>query len=225
MRENPFWLPSHKRTVGRYEFDWFQELAQTELKRHTKDFERFKILEDAYGVTTSFSDEDCFQISFMKRKMGRRDFEGNQAVENGADLLYSLGPQGQVATVLYGATSNFASMNEKLIYLRIGHYSAHQLKRRLRRDIHDLVAYAYCSSIDLEPTFRERARVWFLRRFHPLDIDDKFSQASGNKWVSFAIDFTLRTLLMVLLKPIGIAVAIAFLALFGFDYLAQLISH
>lgn len=161
----------------------------------------------------------------MKRKMGRPNLEGNPAIEKGASLLYSLGAQGEVATMLYGTTSDFASMNEKLIYLRIGHYSAHQLRQRLRGDIHDLVAYAYCSSVDIEPNFRERARVWFLRRFHPLDVDGNFSPAAGNKWVGSAVDFTLKTMLLVLLKPIGIAIAIALLGLFGFEFLAKLISH
>jgi len=115
-------------------------------------------------------------------------------------------------------------MEEKMIFLRIGHFTGYQLKTFLDRDIKDLVAYAYASSADTEPTFRERMRVWFLRHFHPRQVDEKFVPPTGNKWVGSAADFTARTLFLVLMKPVGIALAIALLLFFGFEHLASLLS-
>lgn len=100
MRKNPFWLPAHKREVGRIEFDAFVETAPDELRRCTEDFERFKILQRAYGATTSFSDKDGFQIDFGKRKSAIRDFGGNVMIEKGAVLLYRLGMSGDVRVML-----------------------------------------------------------------------------------------------------------------------------
>ncbi|MBD8663040.1 hypothetical protein IFT59_07210 [Rhizobium sp. CFBP 8752] len=220
MRENPFWLPAHQRAVGRYEFDAFVETARDELKRCTEDFKRFKPLEDAYGLTTSFSDKDRFQINFGKRKSDFRDMNGNMIIEKGATLLYSLGIRGEVATMLYGANSDSAKMQEKLIYLRIGHFSAHQLRSKMHRDIRDLVAYAYCSSVDTEPTFGERVRVWFIRRFCPRYVDDKFTTAEGYDWV-FS---TTRAAMMAILKPLATAALIALFTLLGLDYFTDLFN-
>lgn len=220
MRENPFWLPAHRRAVGRVEFDAFVETARDELKRCTKDFERFKILEGAYGLTTSFSDKDRFQVNFGKRKSDIRDLNGNMVIEKGATLLYSFGIRGEVATMLYGASSDMAKMREKLIYLRIGHFSAHQLRSKMHRDIRDLVAYAYCSSVDTEATIGERARVWFIRTFRPSDVDEKFTTAEGYDRV-FS---TVRAGMWAVLKPLATAALIALLTILGLDYFTDLLN-
>jgi hypothetical protein len=219
MRDDPFWYPRHRRLAGRIEFDVFLKTAPDELKRCTKNFERFKILERVYGATTTFSDEDRFQVNFQKRKMEVPDLDGSQLMEKGAALVYSLNAQGQVATMLYGARSNLARMEENLIYLRVGHYSAHQLRKMMRHDIKDLVAYAYFSTIDAEPTFGERMRVKFLRRFRPRDVDEKFAPAQGYDLFRVA----LRSIVSMVAKPVSMAILIAVLTRFGMDYLADLI--
>ncbi|WP_333630738.1 hypothetical protein [Agrobacterium cavarae] len=219
MREDPFWYPKHRRLAGRIEFDAFLKTVPHELKRCTKDFERFKILERIYGVTTSFSDEDRFQVNFQKRKMEVPDLDGSQLIEKGAALVYSFNALGQVAVMLYGARSNLAKMEENLIYLRIGYYSAHQLRRMMRQDIKALVAYAYFSTIDAEPTFGERMRVKFLRHFRPRDVDEKFAPARGYDLVWGA----LRSIVSAIAKPVGMAILIAALTVLGMDYLADFI--
>jgi hypothetical protein len=238
-RENPYWLPRHKRISGRIEFDAFLDVAQEEALRCTEEFERFQMLAYTCGSvipkqepkyrwlhdgTIELPERNTYQISFGHRPMRRRDLGGKWAVEEGATLHYSLGDGGHVATTLYGAESELGRMDEKMIFLRIGYYSGYQLKTFLKRDIRDLTSYMYVSSVDTEPTLRQRARVWFLRHFHPVQVDGKFEHAKGNKWVGSAADFTARTLLLVLLKPIGIAVAISVLAILGYEQLATAIS-
>lgn len=227
MRGNPFWLPAHKRFIGRVEFDLFLEKAGDEVKRCTAEYPRFEILRNAYSFTTSLGDADRLQLSFMKRKMGRNDLTGTPAIEHGAKLLYSLGDGGHVACLISGAYSELGRMQEKHIYLRIGRYTAHQLLKRLEGDIQDLVSYAYVSSLDTEPMLREKLRVWFLQRFHPTQKwdDDKFAPAEGNRWIGTAVGFTMKTMVMALIKPVAVAVALAMLIFLGFDKLAELIPH
>ncbi|CUW88539.1 MULTISPECIES: hypothetical protein [Rhizobium/Agrobacterium group] len=239
MRENPFWYPRHKRINGRIEFDAFLDAVQEEALRCTENFPRFHILNMAFGSVIPDKDpililnakgkyeierQITYQINFGNRPMRRKDLDGNWATETGATLHYSLGDGGYVATSLYGFHSELGQMEEKMIFLRIGHYTAYQLKKFIERDIKDFVAYSYVSSVDTEPTWREWARVWFLRHFHPRQVNGKFESPKGNKWVGTAANFTLRTMLLVLLKPIGIALAAALLLFLGFEMLASLIS-
>ncbi|MGF0537294.1 hypothetical protein ACQQ2Q_04805 [Agrobacterium sp. ES01] len=239
MRENPFWYPRHRRISGRLEFDVFLDAAKEEAMRFTKEFERFQILKREWGFVLPDKEailrrnekgayeihrQSTYEIGFAGHLMGRKDLNGKPAFEHGATLHYSLGDGGQVVTSIYGAYSELGRMEEKIIFLRIGHYTGYQLKTLLERDIKDLVAYAYVSSADTDPTFRESTRVWFLRHFHPRQVDGDFVPPTGNKWVGSAADFTMRTLLLVLLKPIGIALAIAVLLFLGFESLANLIA-
>lgn len=110
-------------------------------------------------------------------------------------------------------------MQEQVIFLRHGHFTAYQLKRMMRRDINDWVAYAYCSSVETDPTLRERIRVWFIRRFRPKYVDSKTVPPIGYDWVGAAV----RALFTAALKPLGVALLIIALTILGLDYIVNVV--
>ncbi|MBB4364232.1 hypothetical protein GGD65_005290 [Bradyrhizobium sp. CIR18] len=94
--------------------------------------------------------------------------DGGVAIEKGPSLVYSMsGIDGSVATVLYPATSSLGQVNEDHIFLCVGRYGGIDLLNRLRSDLEDLVAYAFVSSLELEPSLRDKLRFWWLRKTRP----------------------------------------------------------
>jgi hypothetical protein len=77
-------------------------------------------------------------------------------------LVYSVDPTGAVAIFLKTAQSEVMKANERFVLLHIGPLSAYQLRSRLRRDLRDLVAYNYATTLDGEPTLRERIRIRWI---------------------------------------------------------------
>jgi hypothetical protein len=150
-------------SVGSIEFKYFRDLVLPEIKILTERVPRFKALEEHFSFHVDSSREDALQLSFGSRSMPRKDAAGNTAREKGAALAYTLGPTGEVAVILYPATSCLSKPAEDHICLRTGWYSGQSLARRLCHDLKDLVAYSCVTSLDAEATPGEQLRVWWLR--------------------------------------------------------------
>lgn len=218
--ENIFRAKNLRRFAQDIEFEHFKAWALKEVEALKDEIPRFKPLAQEYGFTSSLSGDGTIQLSFVKRKMWRRDLDGKWAIENGSSLVYSLG-QHQIATVLYPSKSELASTHESLIYLRVGYYTAYQLRKRFRGDLKDWVAYAYVSSIDTTPTFGQWLRIWWLRKTHPLRTDDKYVEAPHAEILSTTAKFSATTLFIALMKPVAILIVFALLILFGYTDLAK----
>jgi hypothetical protein len=161
-------------SVGSIEFKYFKDLVLPEIKALVERIQRFKPLEEHYSFRIDGSRENALQLSFGSRRMLHKDAAGKAAQETGASLLYTLGPTGEVSVILYPATSSLSKPSEEQIYLRMGRYSGQHLARRLCRDLGDLVAYSYVTSLDAEATLGESARVWWLRHTHPRQIKNGY---------------------------------------------------
>jgi hypothetical protein len=229
MAQNAFEKGYRRFKDGVAQFKLFKANALPQIERVVARLPRFGPLEEGYGghSVEDFA-QDALQVRYGERLMGRETVDGKTAIETGPTLLYSLGPSGDVAVSLYPAKSAVARPFEDHIYLRIGRLKADQLHKRLKRDLADLVAYGHVTSLDGTPTSRERLRVWWLRRTHPMQIGAKFAKASSVQQVGGAIEFTSRTmataLLGALLKPIGILVVVALLIRYGMPQLASIIA-
>ena len=97
--------------------------------------------------------------------------------------------------------------NEKFVLLHIGPLSAHQLRSRLRRDLKDLVAYNYATTIDGAPTFRERIRIRWIRLISIIEIKGE-QYIPVYKVLFTGGGFLARTSVIALFKPWGILVMI-----------------
>jgi hypothetical protein len=207
------------------EFDYFVELAIPAIPGIVRSISRFGALENVFSFYVSATSRDTLEARFGFRSMFRQTVDGNAAAENGATLLYSFGPNGVVAVVLYPVVSDFGRPFEDQIYIRIGKYTAFQLFDRLSRDLKDLVAYSYVTSMDADPTLWEKTRIQWLRKMHPTQLKGEFTSASIFRHGHAAFEFTMRTMLVALLRPLGIILVIVLLIYFGMPQLAALLKH
>lgn len=130
------------------------------------------------------------QVWFGNRPMrGRRALKGGIAVESGPSLVYSRGPSGEMAVIMYPVKSDLASVGEDAIILRIGFLNFWDLYLGVRQDMRDLIAYAYATSIDLKPSWRQKLRVKWLRftRRQIIDDEHRYPPIGSAAWKLFTM--------------------------------------
>jgi hypothetical protein len=210
--------------IGQIEFSYFRQRAISRVPEICTSIPRFDDLrrEFSFWIDKGGGD-DHLQINFGTRKMWARGLDGGTVPEKGPSLVYSLSPvDGTIATVLYPATSSLGSVREDHIFLRIGNYSGMSLEDNLRSDLKDLVAYTFVSSLELNPSISDRLRFWWLRTTHPHSLDSKFFRPlTPNAMMASASKFTLTSLLIALLRPLGFALAYVLLVYLGLVSLAD----
>ncbi len=151
--DDPYRRSYFRQSVGKIEFRYFKELSAPKIRELISEIPRFEALDKYCSFYVDDSRPEALQAYFGRRIMFRKDLEGKTAAENGGTLLYTLGSTGMVAVILYPAKSSLGQPLEDHIYLRIGHYSGYQIQEKLPKDLRDLVAYSYVSSLDAEPIF------------------------------------------------------------------------
>lgn len=174
MDTNIFSRSHFRISVGSIEFKYFKDLVLPGIKMLAERIQRFKPLEEHFSFHIDNPWDEALQLSFGRRTTFHKDSAGETVAETGAALLYTLGPTGDVTVILSPATSSLARPLEDHIYLRTGHYSGQGLAGRLRRDLADLVAYCYVTSLDAEATPGETLRVWWLRRTRPMQVKGEY---------------------------------------------------
>jgi len=221
VQQHPFSKSYSRLSAARIEFRYFKDLVTPEALSIARQIPRFPALEDIYSFYIDTCRPDALQLWFGNRSMFRTDASGKVAAEKGGTLLYTLGPEGRVAVILYPATSDLSKPYEDHIYLRIGFYSGYQLHTMFRRNIKDLVSYCHVTSLDGDPTFLEKTRICWLRWTHPFQLKGEFKRAKIFQFAGKASEFTFRSMLIALLKPLAIIIAIIFLIYFGAPHLAE----
>jgi len=210
--------------IAHIEFRYFLKNARSDIESICRSLERFEALkkEFSFGIVSS-NEEDHLQVEFRKRKLAFKDLEGNAAIEKGPSLVYTIGRTGGVVTtILFPASSPLGGVPEDHIFLRIGPYSAHQLRSRLRGDLTDLVSYAFVSGLETDPSIRDRLRFWWLRTTHPHSVEKKFVRPlTPGKLFTSASKFTITSLVVALMKPLAFVIAYIILVYLGLSSLTQ----
>ena len=218
---NPFFSGWRRRKDAEHDFRWFKERAERDIKTIIAKVPHFAEL-DAY---TSFDvmprEADAVQAGFGNRPMGRRTLEGKTASESGAHIVYSLGPTGDVATILYPAKSDLASVREEVIFLRIGRIGGILLYNSLARDLGYLVAYERVTSLDTSPSVRERMMVVWLRFWNRMQVDGKTTAPEANNLIKISTARFIGALLGAILKPLGVLIVAYLLLRFGMPDMAE----
>jgi hypothetical protein len=160
---NPFHRKWRRFKDAEHDMRHFKMAALAEITRIKPTLKGFREIE-AYTGFHLFNDHpQTLQASFAHRLMYRRTIEGRVASENGASLVYSQGPTGEIAAILYPAQSDVARVSENLIFLRWHQRSAAKLLAGLKRDLSDLIAYELVTSLDGDASLAQILRVWWLR--------------------------------------------------------------
>ena len=218
--ENPFYRKRFWYQCALIEFRSFREEAESLARSAIETIPRAAPLVSAQAFIAKTFDELSIQFWFGKHPAGRYYFDesGNKqsATEDGAYLVYSVGPTGAVAVFLQSAQSEVMKANEKFVLLHIGPLSAYQLRSRLRRDLRDLVAYNYATTLDGEPTRRECIRIRWLRLISIIEVKGE-QYIPMNKALFSGVGFLARTSVIALLRPWGILAMILIASYFGLD--------
>lgn len=181
MPENhPYYRRRFLYACALMEFGYFLQAATAIVEQEIGRIPRALPLRDARGFLVQSFDKFTLQIWFGKRPTGRErqpspKNPARYATEIGATLLYSLGPRGETAVVLYPAKSEVMKAKGDFIIRAVGNMTCYQLCQRIRRDLKDLVAYTYATGVDGSPTLGERARVWWFRLVCRMQVDGKQS--------------------------------------------------
>lgn len=146
-------------------------------------------------------------------------------VQHGASLLYSLGEDGRVITILYPSYTDKHKMGEENIILRFSHYTCHNLLSFISKDIDTLCLYQKISDIDINENLVERIKYKILRNrkmIKPRALE--YTNASGI--LKFEVlKFTTSTVITAIVRPIVYVVLILFLLNFGWTNLASYVGH
>src|SRR5690348_7591470 len=100
---NPFAKKWRRFKDAQHEMRHFKEVAPKEIARILPEVTNFRNLE-AFTRFHVFNDHpQTLQAAFGNRSMFRVTVDGKTACENGASLVYSQGPTGDVSVILYPA--------------------------------------------------------------------------------------------------------------------------
>lgn len=225
--KTPFTKAYIRRVSGTAEFTAFRKEFKQAVEEIAATIPRFQAINTYCGAYVLPS-MDRAQFTVGKRKMGARDLEGNVISEKGTTLLYTLGPLGDIVCVLYPCQSDIAEVQESIVFLKIGDLTCHQLRRRLRRDLIDLVAYTYVTSCEAEATGRERRRIWWLRLMRTKTVAGEMAPSLKDRTFGSAILFSWKTFVSGLwngmARPIGLIIVVWFLTRYA-PHLVSLVTH
>jgi hypothetical protein len=210
--------------IAQIEFSAFKNAVELRKDRFCEQ-PKIDQLKRRYGLYTDLTRERAVQINFGGIPIDHLQDEGEFILEDGGCLVYSMGTDGRVVTILYPAKSNFSKPFEDNIILRHGFFSSLILQRCLTKDLRDLATYTIGTSTFGEPSLREKIRVFWLRRSYPLTIDGKYRNPKLFGYVAKASDFGFRAMIMALMKPLGILVIVGVLIFLGQDSFIQFITN
>lgn len=200
------------------EFDYFAINALVTIPQLLQNNPRSVALEEAHSFLVQRTSPISLQAWFGKRPTNRPKIEGGGTdVEIGAQLVYSLGPDGRAVAILYPARSDRAQATEDLLVL--GPYWPKYLAGHVDFHLRALVAYCYVTSIDGQPTFAERMIVRWLRLVCIRQVDG--TQSVGSRLFRRKLaEFATRGFFTALFRVLLVAVFIFLLIWLGYDGLA-----
>lgn len=125
--ENPFTMGAVREFAAGIEFEEFRKVARQIITEAADKDARLRQTRNFCSFLIDDNDQDCIQVWFGQRP--RRGLFGKLFREHGATLLYTqAGVSGAMVTAIYPAYSDGNRVQEDRIYIRIGRFSAHQLK-------------------------------------------------------------------------------------------------
>lgn len=227
---NPLLAQSQRRSDARHEMALLRSESDEEILTKARAIPGFKELEQIYHFHVDRFNPDTLVLSFGNRSMFRSTVDRKRtAAESGPSLVYSLGPTGEMATILYPARSDLARTHEDHIFLRINARSGIKLVEGMERDLKLLVSYAHVSSIDMRASLGERSRIWLVRQLCHRGEEGKFRKAPLWSALLGLSRFGSRTfatgLFLSVLRPLGLAVLLGLLAWLGWDWLSDLVPR
>ncbi|WP_139307665.1 hypothetical protein [Methylobacterium sp. 275MFSha3.1] len=140
---------------------------------------------------------------------------GKHAFEEGLSLVYSIGPTGDIAVILYPFRSEVNSPFEDSILLGVIPPDQAKLQKRMSRDVKDFVAYGYVTALDAKPTLSELARISYLRFIKPTHREKKYTPSASSGLIDKIKSASMSGIASGLLRFITLAAAVYLGARYG----------
>ena len=198
--------------AAKLQFKTFQAGAQGLLKPMVEAMPRGKAIAEVHSLYVQ-PFPAIVQVWFGRRFVpDRKTLEGKSVAEEGAKLVYSLGPTGYV--LLYPASSDLHSGLESNLRLDLGKMSVSGLEKASPSYLRDLIAYHYTTALDGQPTLIEKLRVWWLRLSRTTEVDG-VQTVRGGPVLAWIMARFVQAGLVALLKPVGAIAVLALLTWWG----------
>jgi hypothetical protein len=220
---------SHRsRTIrSKDEFQKFCQSIDCNLKNCLTDNDAFwdlALIYNAYAVVSDKTVSIFFGNWIAYSLMSNIEKDSGKIIpQDGACLLYSIGENGQIVTILYPAKTPVWHMKEENIILRVGFYSCLELLSFLRKDLKDLVMYQHVSTVDTKEGFFEKWRYRWLVATRMVKIPGKDYENSADTVRKAILKYSLNQLVLASLKPVGLVLFALFCLLFGLNWILSLL--
>ena len=156
------WYGHQRARDGRHDFELFCSSAPDIIDEFFNSQALAATLRELCGMHYERTSVFSLQIEFGNRSLFRQTYDRETATEKGAALVFSQGPTGDVAVILYPANSNIASWNDHAVFLETRARSGAKLLDRLRYYLSALVDYQCVTSIDAKAPLRAELRIRWL---------------------------------------------------------------
>jgi hypothetical protein len=190
------------------------------IKSKDKDFfmksdSRFVELEKIFSFFIDVDDKTiCFR--FGVRSAFRPKGKTGVLVEEGAQLVYSFGDTGDIATFLYPVSSDSLKSKEDCLIVRVGNYTCHEIKRKIRHDLKKLCSYSHVTSIDGDSNFMERICVFVMRSIYSKNVENKYVKPAISKSFLSILGIVSGAILFKYLMPKSIILAVLLIVIYLF---------
>lgn len=218
---------SSRTTLSKEEFQNFCLSIDCNLKNCLTDNDAFwdlALFYDAYAIVSDKTVSIYFGGGVAYSLMSNMDRNSGKIISlYGACLLYSIGENGQIVTILYPAKTSVWHMKEENIILRVGFYSCLELLSFLRKDLKDLVMYQHVSAVDTKESFFEKWRYRWLVATKMVKIPGEDYKNATDTVSKAILKYSLNQLVLASLKPVGLVLFVLFCLLFGFNQILTLL--
>lgn len=188
----------NKRSKRFESFKKFQKNGKEVFENLKEDDSRISVLEELYsfyispGSRGGGNNHRIFEVFFGKRPFDviHRLFDSETVIEEGSTLMFQISDNGLVYISLFPAKTKYRGLSEESITLfsRLEPQKLNE-QRFLKSLWMDFKAYTEYSSLEGEPSIRQRLRVWYLRNFKKLVKENKVRDSRFRKTMEKTLQY------------------------------------
>ncbi len=185
------------------DFEQFSENSNTIFEKFKKE-EKNTFFEDYYmlcvvpGGRNGGIDKNLFEVFYGARAIGRKtEYKDDKRIvktilERGVTLRYQLFDNGYYSITFFPASTENQRPIEDFIYYRFSKNTSNLLNEKtLKKHWKYFIAYMHLTSLDGSPNLFQRLRIFKLRYFHHLVINEKIQTKKFLKQLKTILNYVL----------------------------------
>lgn len=210
---------------AKLQFAQWKDEAPDLLKRAVLSTHRGTQMVNVHSLLADTPHEQTVQVWFGKRPISHlQKINGTGVpIEEGATLLYSLGPTGDVAVTLYPARSDAHRMQEDHIRLELKRMSINRMRRVYKQHVRDLVAYQFYSSLQGKASWLESCRVQWLRNTSPVSVGGQTITRAAAP-IAWVVEKLTQAAIGAFAVPIAMVLLVIVFTWLGWEFAADFLT-